>query len=875
MAQASLFDIPFDIFLKYYFNDENRIDAISSNARYQPVMVTLKYDVVYTVIYKLSYTENNNNIEIFYKVKTTDINKNSLTATEMTETYGIVLPEIPDDYTFIAEDDIQASIVDKVFYDYPVQRSKLYIDTGATNTPYKYYAKIQNNEFFNIILDESSNEFYLDYEYGNYLNDAYTAGPALKNYNNMGLYIDMSKEYDDPDVHCKYYLVTKNKLELGRVYILSEYKTEKIIENKHCFLDTYSNTEIAFNEDELPLSPAMKYFQYFHNYKENLNIRDITDKKIFAIENNNELDFYFYIKQTTNTTRIQYPAIVNNNVNSILRSKFINRTNLASKNKNITDVSIIDNATDSILSTIHILPSTTFTENSSALSNTSATTENSSTECSTVNTYIKQKILSTADAFDADAITDSSFIESLGALVTGLTNSLELSYNINLDYMSRFNIIKYAKDINILNYTDKYKNNYLFLYKNIYYILETSTVCQNRQSLFNIKIMQLSSFLVTYYQSIVDKYEQLFTNVDKASANNQMLLANNTISACDINSTKALIYDISSADANLIMTQLAAIKECTYENLQNAFAEASSFVSGEFTLNNHKVPSGTLQKLYDASFNKNIQNVINSPLTNIYNGSDITSISDLYLYIKGLSDISLRFNAKTPSENLGEKYFNDLTNTYYNGFLYSDDLYLSFIFTKNENEETTSSVMPMIDINNISIPINVRQNIIDRISNKNVLSRLFNYKKYEVTSKEIENELFNEKLNQALNSVTTTTEYAFNRNLEEDTGQIYENQSDIYNIKSAFIDFYTHFVYRDTFETSSYNINASQFFYNFYIDDYNKHFADKINDEKNIFIFPEINSNKAEIYKYTYCNNETINKNTFLTVLKVKNNKNY
>ena len=311
MPQTFLHDIPVDTFVKYYLNNEIDADTISSNARYQPVYI----EYTTNVIYKYKYRSNENK---YYSIQTLSpmpftignignliFNTKGnllLFAPRLSERGEAVLKTIKGEKSALPADDtlsldkiISGDNRDNLFdlaltlryetLETPVKVYYIPIRDAVSDffnnlSLYEYYGKIGDKSYYSIYLETESGkkQFYIMNNVDDNIDGHQKIEDAIQS-----IKIITDTEYQDPDYNnITYYSVinTRTKREVGKIYKLETYKVLDYDDNDRAhFVDTYKkegmlNYDVYFKEDEMPISPIMKYHLYMRQYKSVVNSVD-------------------------------------------------------------------------------------------------------------------------------------------------------------------------------------------------------------------------------------------------------------------------------------------------------------------------------------------------------------------------------------------------------------------------------------------------------------------------------------------------------------------------------------------------------------------------------------------------------------------------
>ena len=850
-----LHDVPFDLFLKYYLNNENDSDAISTNARYQPIYSESYSNLLYSYTYQYSFVNDTNEIEsIYFKINKLNINldlsslnkfifHNIENKSEITSNC-VLLSEIGDAST-ISQENI-------LLYKFKIQNEITKAFSNITVFPYfgiindKYYPFItkENNTFKSNLLYSLTNE-----------DDSFT------NEELPGI-IDTTVINTDLTTQEKYYSVlNENSEEIGRIYILEPLYTEKISyennETYYHFLDRYTNTEKKFKENELPLSPLMKYHNYMRQYKNKIDDFSLNDNTLYYYDYNT----YFTIGYSTSIfseinnlkeTNIlsEDTSLKNSYINNIknLSNTIIENDSTNILNQKISNLKFKNNSSNrSVNNEVNI----TFLESDQKINNTSYSdllynnnfiVKPNAVENNKLNKtyYILFDSRNIKDYYDAD-ISIRNIIDSI------LSNSIPKTYTDKtiLETLMLF----LNNEILLKNDYPNFNSYYFFKKDNIaYYIYvngETFTIGK-----FNTFLENIIDYFINYATSNFT-LTNFTTNKALSNVNSKNVVTNNITKYNIMYYSGLTNINISNSNINTTIKDEIISTDVKYNELKDLFKKYYLYNNMVLTYGS-EVSSVTFFNKLKKEIVNNLNNIFSSS-SEIFNATAITDVTQMYLYIESVSNNLQHLLTNTELENDGTQYYDYDSDANIFGFIPASSLSLSSIVSKIDT--------PIISYNEVSVPIlkNNEPAIENQVLNENVFHKLFNYKQFSLNAQEI-NYLIkkdnllqyktktntNEKVSQVIKSSLTATLYP-------------EKYNDLNNIKNQFIEMYSFYLFSNNNDE------------NFYKDDYIKNFKPKINYKFNEMLGSNISSNYH--MKYTFLNDNNIDKNIFLTALELMKEK--
>ena len=320
MPQAYLHDIPFDTFVKYYLNNETDVDTISSNARYQPVYKGDTTSTVYTAMYLddkgithciktlkpmpidvgeigkqiynttslLTQTGPKMTREAQAIFKKIDRSKKKISLVKKTENAKTAFEDLRSLQTAVYDDDvglrIDRTVQNNVIYYIPIKDAVS--DFFDNLSLYEYYGKIQDKIFYAMSMSIDSGNGGKQQFYVKINEDSSTEGVGYKKIEDVitGIRVVTDQLYQDPDYDNIYYysvINSKTRKEVGKIYQLEQHNIlDYDSQGRAHFIDTYkkegmTNYDLYFNEDDMPITPIMKYHLYMRNYKSTVASADM------------------------------------------------------------------------------------------------------------------------------------------------------------------------------------------------------------------------------------------------------------------------------------------------------------------------------------------------------------------------------------------------------------------------------------------------------------------------------------------------------------------------------------------------------------------------------------------------------------------------
>lgn len=255
-----LHDVPFGLFMKYFFSGSYEDDFISD--RYSAVMTAAKANRYYLQSYVLSYDDISKPGDITKNTKTVSIklpcnldisktSKSSILAFLGIDTSKFLNPSIKMSSTLVSATSATENVP---LYEISLFQNGLVPVNGISL--YNYYAVINGRAHYSV--SKTSEGKFVEFE----------AEPLALLDSTMscdGVF------YDDPDKYSngrKYAEIKKNGKVIGKIYMAPEVKTQKVDDSGNlAFLDRYSNNEVYFKPGSEPKSPIEKYNDYMRDLK--------------------------------------------------------------------------------------------------------------------------------------------------------------------------------------------------------------------------------------------------------------------------------------------------------------------------------------------------------------------------------------------------------------------------------------------------------------------------------------------------------------------------------------------------------------------------------------------------------------------------------
>ena len=393
-------------------------------------------------------------------------------------------------------------------------------------------------------------------------------------------------------------------------------------------------------------------------------------------------------------------------------------------------------------------------------------------------------------------------------------------------------------------------NSYYFFKKDniAYYIYvngETFTIGK-----FNTFLENIIDYFINYATSNFT-LTNFTTNKALSNVNSKNVVTNNITKYNIMYYSGLTNINISNSNINTTIKDEIISTDVKYNELKDLFKKYYLYNNMVLTYGS-EVSSVTFFNKLKKEIVNNLNNIFSSS-SEIFNATAITDVTQMYLYIESVSNNLQHLLTNTELENDGTQYYDYDSDANIFGFIPASSLSLSSIVSKIDT--------PIISYNEVSVPIlkNNEPAIENQVLNENVFHKLFNYKQFSLNAQEI-NYLIkkdnllqyktktntNEKVSQVIKSSLTATLYP-------------EKYNDLNNIKNQFIEMYSFYLFSNNNDE------------NFYKDDYIKNFKPKINYKFNEMLGSNISSNYH--MKYTFLNDNNIDKNIFLTALELMKEK--
>ena len=893
-----LHDVPFDLFLKYYKN-ENK-DFITSNYRYKPVTINVYTDKLYDSYYKYKYkyyedSELKTKI-VYFKIPIFLIN-NIADYTNYNSIFHTIESQESATVEYLSSSEILSSSdnsSNRMLYESKI--TNLFLSKLQNITNYKYFAVI-GNKIYPFVYKDSNNTFKSALQISETSSD--NDDVSQMTFTEESFPVPNNELYVEALTNERYYQITNSDgIEIGRVYEFYPYYSIKTsIENNknlYYFTDIYTNSEVSFEDGKLPISPLMRYHLFMRKYKNSLNTwKNISAASLYFEDNTDNYRLILWLPAScTITTSIKNEITSNPSLN-IFKNDILTNTKINQLTSKISITPPTSNQRSkrnalSSLSAPNMLSSVNIAEN--VLYKDYIKTNNESTSVNILfpfdpteevnKNYSEKKIL-----FDSNYITDINKLDSndlsfFRELINQEGNDiLSKTISDDNDINKIKNLLKAYKissnDIgNSLNslLTDNFITNFLFpnntFYffsfdsNNIYVAVENYVVYSDSDRTFNkMQILSLSSFIVYIItcllsdnikkisgatsQELNNGNECIFSESTSVSSNNlNEYILQTVINKIQISINKS----ISTGDPTYNLTQLLN-SNYNVSEIKKIFK--SQYLYENNLLNLNELVSGTK---YSDELRGDFKKVVKSFFTSnnyIYPISSISKISEMYMYINSLyENIPILLNT-SKIENNGINYYSYKYNKNKYGFPSIDELNLCFDYSINDlNSNSHSSILiNSFDIESSSLAAE------SQVLSKNVFDRLFNYSKFSINQQEIDNLVNLDKLkNIKLNTVSSEKIY---EKADAQTATLYyENNNDLNILIDQFISLYSNYLYDES-------INSD-----FYVNDYRRHFIDKINYKYNTMIPNNFDSNYN--IRYVFTTDENINKNILLTAMKIK-----
>ena len=331
----------------------------------------------------------------------------------------------------------------------------------------------------------------------------------------------------------------------------------------------------------------------------------------------------------------------------------------------------------------------------------------------------------------------------------------------------------------------------------------------------------------------------------------------------DINYSLNLYKNLSKTDKesfdNLYNSISGLFTNNSPESLIQAF-KVNDLYSNIYTSLNLELEPNALYNFEKQKLLNNYNLLIQSSFSTINNLS-LTDPTGIYLYSKNVYNNVSNLLQPEKVVNDGTDYYQASLDTYEHGFLTTDNLDLSSIYSISQDPVSTTEVI-------VKNPISLLDNtssIESEVLSQNVFKRLFNYKQYTINAQEINDRLIQDKLLQIKNSIVYQDRIILNNNTSPITANKYKtNTNTLDNIKKQFIEMYCYYLYDNNVDPEIGSSAVSEF----YVKDYERHFKDKIKDPNNVFNVHDYNSTYN--IKYRFLNDPNIDTATFLKVLSLK-----
>lgn len=893
-----LHDVPFDLFLKYYKN-ENK-DFITSNYRYKPVTINVYTDKLYDSYYKYKYkyyedSELKTKI-VYFKIPNFLIN-NIADYTNYNSIFHTLESQESATVEYLSSSEILSSSdnsSNRMLYESKI--TNLFLSKLQNITNYKYFAVI-GNKIYPFVYKDSNNTFKSALQISETLSD--NDDISQMTFTEESFPVPNNELYVEALTNERYYQITNSDgIEIGRVYEFYPYYSIKTSvendKNLYYFTDIYTNSEVSFEDGKLPISPLMRYHLFMRKYKNSLNTwKNISAASLYFEDNADNYRLILWLPASCTITTSIKNKITSNPSFNIFKNDILTNTKINQLTSKISITPPTSNQRSkrnalSSLSAPNMLSSVNIAEN--VLYKDYIKTNNESTSVNILfpfdpteevnKNYSEKKIL-----FDSNYITDINKLDSndlsfFRELINQEGNDiLSKTISDDNDINKIKNLLKAYKilsnDIgNSLNslLTDNFITNFLFpnntFYffsfdsNNIYVAVENYVVYSDSGRTFNkMQILSLSSFIVyiincllsdnikkisgTTSQELNNGNECIFSESTSVSSNNlNEYILQTVINKIQISINKS----ISTGDPTYNLIQLLN-SNYNVSEIKKIFK--SQYLYENNLLNLNELVSGTK---YSDELREDFKKVVKSFFTSnnyIYPISSISKISEMYMYINSLyENIPILLNT-SKIENDGINYYSYKDNKNKYGFPSIDELNLCFDYAITDiNSNSHSSILTnSFDIESSSLAAE------SQVLSKNVFDRLFNYSKFSINQQEIDNLVNLDKLkNIKLNTVSSEKIY---EKADAQTATLYyENNNDLNILIDQFISLYSNYLYDES--TNS----------DFYINDYKRHFIDKINYKYNTMIPNNFDSNYN--IRYVFTTDDDINKNILLTAMKIK-----
>ena len=934
-----LHDIPFDLFLKYY--KDNNKNFVSSNSRYQPVQTESQTSQYYTSYYKYTYSffnKNENNNDLYPSIKYVYLKISNILTPDISQYNAFnkifdVSDAVSKKIEFVSstptsKDEIQNQNTIPL---YKAKISNSFLSYFNNLTTYKYFATI-NNKFYPFIsfnaITNKYQSFLFMYESDTEIDITTIPDNSWVEVSLPNDIIISSNLYLEGTTKEKYYPVyDKNNTEIGKIYEFDPYYINKTIVTdniaNYYFTDTYTGKEVSFTEENIPLSPLMRYHNYMRKYK-NLLVDSSNAQHKYA-------ELFFEDSDSGYKIKFSYPIYIqeNNNIESFDAFKFDNWKNnsviltnkIKSNESGTTTTNItINKVTNSVPSMIQpnndniIYSAATdkideiyIVSEDSIFDITKPISPAEKIKCNVTHYFIDQN-----DILNINTLTDSNIQKFLLSIISPKQNET-VNYSIT--------------DSNVISYLLNYLKESQYTKCNIepvsgnYNELKDSIIVKRIDKTFlntffpNTKLFFITNdninIFVAMYSVVYSKNTETNTKSEKLTFVSLGSFINNII--------KLFTIDYSDLTNSKYSTQnefLNNIKNYNvyYDKYIN-FSELKEVTDGDNTITYRVVTPSIKKNNMDAKpffdVTSATQQLISGDNAITVINSDITSIRKIFKKNSIYKNASLSLNTPVSdniySTELQQNLSTILNNIFVSSyniypitsisnlstiFLYVNSIYSSIpsLLKRNKKENTGISYYSynyktnkfgFIPFNELNIQFD---SVIQEVANNKKYEKennlYYDYDEYynaahqQVVNKNVFDRLFNfaeysinlQEINDLIKqmilqnkSLSTISSNRLASQLQTETGSLYHEKN---NSLSNIINQFIELYTNYIYDDSANN--------DFYISDYTKHFKDKIEYKYNSLIPTTYSSNYNIRYRFT--GNEEINKNILLSSLKIKKN---